>query len=112
MTRFEGRALPRSLPILFALTAAACGRETPGGGTLPVTQLTPAAEDHSTASWSPDGRRVAYMARTPDGLELRIAGPDLAEAIPVARVGSFGGPPAWSADGRMLAYASPAGGSA
>jgi Tol biopolymer transport system component len=112
MTRFAGRALPRSLPILLALGAAACGREPPGGGTPLVTQLTPAGEDHSVASWAPDGRRVAYVARTPDGLELRIAGPDLAGSIPVARVGAFGGLPVWSADGRMLAYASAAAGSA
>lgn len=112
MTRYARRALPRSLAALLVLGAAACGRDAPGGGPPAVTVLTPPDADQAFASWSPDRQRVAYLARTPDGLELRIAGPDLADAIPVARVGSFSGAPAWSADGRMLAYASPAGGSA
>ena len=112
MTRFAGRALPGSLVALLAVGAVGCGREAPGGGTPSVAQLTPPEEDHTSASWSPDGRRVAFIARTPEGLELRIARPDLADPFPVARVGAFGGRSIWSADGRMLAYASPAGGSA
>lgn len=110
MTRFAGRALPRSLPILLALAAAACGREAPGDDPPHVTELTPAGTDQAFASWSPNGRRVAFIAKTPEGLELQVAGPDLSAPRSVARVGTFGGPAAWSPDGGMLAYGSAASG--
>ncbi len=110
MTRFARRTLSRSLATVLAAGAAACGREAPGGGTLSVTRLTPVEEDHSTASWSPDRRLVAYVAATAEGTELRIAGPDLANPRRVARM-EPGPPVAWSPDGRSLAYTSPAAGS-
>lgn len=111
MTRYVRRALARSFAALLAAGATACGREAPAGGGAAVTVLTPADADQAFASWSPDGRRVAFIGRTPAGLELQVAGPDLASPRSVARVGTFGGMAVWSPDGGMLSYASTAAGS-
>lgn len=113
MTRFSRRTPARSCLLFLALAGAACGPDAKQSSTtLPVTRLSPESADQYVASWSPDGRRVAYLATTPEGAQLQIAGPDLADPHPVTLVGNFGGVAVWSPDGAMLAYSSGAEGSA
>jgi hypothetical protein len=59
--------------------------------------------DGSAASWSPDGRRVAYSARVLGRPQIWVVTPDGADPIQLTTDG--GEDPAWSPDGRFIAYA-------
>jgi Tol biopolymer transport system component len=65
-------------------------------------------EADGAPSWSPDGRRIAYL-RTGERSSLRIASlADGDQGEVVESVGHWAGsPPAWSPDGRWIAVASP-----
>src|SRR5262249_52739101 len=66
-------------------------------------------------AWSPDGRSVAFSRRQGEGWRLEVAGVAPGRRAPAARrmlaaaLARAGGPqhhPAWSPDGRSLAYLS------
>jgi WD40 repeat protein len=55
--------------------------------------------------WSPDGRRIAYMARRPDRpWRIYLANVDNDEIREASEGDDNQGAPTWSADGRFLAY--------
>lgn len=77
------------------------------------TRVTTGEGDAVSPSWSPDGKRVAYVR---GGRELRVLDPVTGRDRVVAQ-GSFDRPPflsdrtlAWSPDGRWIAYALQSGG--
>ncbi|MFV2071582.1 MAG: protein kinase [Thermoanaerobaculales bacterium] len=68
--------------------------------------LTEAAEDASCPSFSPDGGRVAYLARSPDGaLELRVVSRTGGQPVTLASGVEASEYPSWSPDGRLLTFA-------
>jgi dipeptidyl aminopeptidase/acylaminoacyl peptidase len=82
--------------------------------TKKLSQLTTGRWDEGQAAWSPDGRRVAFVStRTDDpdaepNAEIWVVDADLAEPTdaPTRLTNNPGsdGQPAWSPDGRTLAY--------
>jgi len=68
--------------------------------------LTAAAEDASCPSFSPEGGRLAYLARSPDGeLELRVMSRTGGQPVTLASGVEASEYPSWSPDGRFLAFA-------
>jgi hypothetical protein len=88
-------------------------RYVAGGATLffrlrsgTETALTDPAEDASCPSVSPDGGRVAYLARVADsGTELRVVSRNGGRPVTLAADVEPSEYPSWSPDGRFLAYA-------
>jgi TolB protein len=59
----------------------------------------------SGPSWSPDGRRLAFMRCTPRGTQLSTVRPDGSGFRDLARIGScHDGAVAWSPDGKQIAF--------
>ncbi|MFJ8011297.1 DPP IV N-terminal domain-containing protein [Streptomyces sp. NPDC096339] len=100
--------------IVFARYTTAAPTEdlyaiSPGGGTPVALTHTPAVSD-VMPSWSPDGKRVAFVrygsGGAVDGIwTMRATGGDL-KAVPGTKGASD---PAWSPDGKRIAYAMPVG---
>ena len=68
--------------------------------------LTHPAEDASCPSISPDGGRVAYLARDPSvGTELRVVARAGGQPVTLATGVEASEYPSWSPDGRFLAFA-------
>lgn len=70
-----------------------------------VTQITDTPESEILPKWSPDGARLAFIARDNDSLiyTLYIANSDGSERIPVAGTGDVKGYD-WSPDGKQIVY--------
>jgi TolB protein len=61
------------------------------------------------AAWSPDGRRIAFTGRDPEGLQVFVVNADgtgLRQVTHHAKADGGAQVPAWSADGQWLAYQS------
>jgi len=77
-----------------------------------VEQLTSGPYDETSPSWSPDGKRVAFVStRAPDPDRVNDANIYVMDARPGAEIhqlttwnGPDGGRPAWSPDGKWIAY--------
>lgn len=56
-------------------------------------------------TWSPDGRRLAYvlLGYSTGGYEIRLWSPELRQSSPIAKGLPWGAPPQWSPDGRTIA---------
>jgi len=75
----------------------------PSGVETPLTQP---AEDASCPSISPDGERVAYLARIPGvGTELRVVSRAGGQSVTLASGVEDSEYPSWSPDGRFLTFA-------
>jgi dipeptidyl aminopeptidase/acylaminoacyl peptidase len=77
-----------------------------------ATELTDRAEHVRSAAWSPDSRRVAFVAApTPEADSSEEARVRVIEvetrAMTDVPEGALGGSPAWSPDGRRLAFTRP-----
>ncbi len=77
-----------------------------------VEQLTTGPYDETEHSWSPDGRQIAFVStRAPDPDRVNDANIYVMDARPGAEIrrlttwdGPDGGRPAWSPDGKWIAY--------
>ncbi len=77
-----------------------------------VEQLTTGLYDETEPSWSPDGRQIAFVStRAPDPDRVNDANIYVMDARPGAEIrrlttwdGPDGGRPAWSPDGKWIAY--------
>ena len=74
---------------------------SPDGGAR--RQLTTGPEEHWMPAWSPDGRRLACVARTPRGMNLEVMDADGANRRTLTGAG-LAMAPSWSPDGQGLAY--------
>src|SRR5262249_35697784 len=72
------------------------------------TQLThdngPAFRQNWMPAWSPDGKRIAYVHHTEDGMWIKIMDADGGNPVTITNEG-LSVAPAWSPDGTMIAYA-------
>ncbi len=67
--------------------------------------LSPAGEDASCPSFSPDGTRIAYLAKAARGTELRVVAVTGGESLLLAAGVEPAELPSWSPDGRLVAFA-------
>jgi Tol biopolymer transport system component/DNA-binding winged helix-turn-helix (wHTH) protein len=68
-------------------------------------QLTPDTLDVFLAHWSPDGKRLAVMAREPGkAWQLYLTGVDGGDLQPLLKEQRNAGDPSWSTDGQSLAF--------
>src|SRR5262245_18372654 len=89
----------------------------PAQGQLWVYDLSGAAQpirltikDHSLfATWSPDGRQIAFLSRVGETNNLMVIPSDgsTVQATPLMKGGVHGAPLGWSPDGDVLLYARP-----
>ena len=71
----------------------------------PARTLTPPASSDRAPAWSPDGASIALVRSGPGGAGVWIVAPDGGDAQPVLVDEAWVyGRPAWSADGRWLAF--------
>jgi dipeptidyl aminopeptidase/acylaminoacyl peptidase len=81
----------------------------PTDGSSPARQLTHTKAAESTPAWSPDGRRIAFVARREGDEVAQIYVLDIGqpgEAIRITSISTGAASPAFSPDGRMLLFQS------
>jgi Tol biopolymer transport system component len=61
-------------------------------------------------SWSPDGRRVAFVSTRSGAAEIHVMNADGADVVQITHARSFVGRISWSPDGSRIAYSSGAAG--
>lgn len=76
----------------------------PGSGEFTTMQLTQGTASRSTASWSPDGTRVAYTQWRGEAGDVFVV--PVLGGVPyqVTTIGTVESRPAWSSDGKRLVY--------
>ena len=69
-------------------------------------RLTDDDAEEGEPAWSPDGRWIAYVRRSPGTSirELWLVRPDGSQRPPLTKLGGVAQAPAWSPDGRRLAF--------
>lgn len=73
----------------------------------PVRQLTFGSGSESAAAWSPDGSRLAFIARRGESAEVHVLPLSGGEALPYAPARVFPSSLAWAPDGRRIAIVGP-----
>jgi dipeptidyl aminopeptidase/acylaminoacyl peptidase len=72
--------------------------------------LAPSTRAEGTASYSPDGRRIAFPSYRSGHLEIWISQADGSHPVQLTALHARGGSPRWSPDGQKIAFDSNAGG--
>jgi TolB protein len=75
-------------------------------GSSPPAVLTDAAGDDRSASWSPDGTRLAFDATRDGNTEIYVVDADGSNPVRVTEHPAEDWAPAWSPDGTRIAFAS------
>ena len=93
--------------------------DSDGSNRRTVASVIRVAEDRSTPVWSPDGRKLAFIAQEPDSPDGAWRDPVTTQKDPVnevlytveadgtglVKLGEAAGTPSWSPDGRRIAFA-------
>ncbi len=80
----------------YQLTVVDCAT----GETKPVGQ----GQHDAYPRWSPDGSRIAYQSKQPEGIGIRVACPDSGADTAIPHQFNWNYQPRWSSDGRRIAY--------
>src|SRR5204862_2388621 len=77
------------------------------GGSVP-RMLDTGSLGAATAAWSPDGSRIAFASRGPEGVEydIYVVDVDGGHLTRLTRAPGDDGSPAWSPDGTRIAFVS------
>lgn len=79
--------------------------------TVPITSWSSSASEFvSAASFSPDGKMIAFAARRGDSTEIWVKPVVGGDAVQVTRNGGYNQYPIWSSDGQEIAFFSDRGG--
>jgi len=71
-------------------------------------QLTAGQANDSTPSWSPDGKRIAFLSNRADKPQIYVIAVDGGEAqVLTSLPQGVGGGPVWSPDGKYIAFTAP-----
>jgi TolB protein len=73
-------------------------------------KLTPLSNSDSSFSWSPDGRRFAFVSKRDGNDEVYVINVDGSGLRNLTRNPARDGHPAWSSDGRKIGFTSNRGG--
>lgn len=69
-----------------------------------LTRLSNGPGYNAQPTWSPDGKRIAFVSDRGNGHQIYVMNPDGSGANPLTKSGTMNVFPAWSPDGRTLAF--------